>query len=50
MACLISELNYVLYKKNKKNQNKLLINQRKEENMSKHSPRILVDCVERKKA
>jgi hypothetical protein len=28
----------------------LLINQRKEENMSKHSPRILVDCVERKKA
>jgi len=37
-------------KKTKKNQNKLLINQRKEENMSKHSPYILVDCVERKKA
>jgi len=40
----------VIQKKSKKNQNKLLINQRKEENMSKHSPRILVDCVERKKA
>jgi hypothetical protein len=40
----------VIQKKTKKNQNKLLINQRKEENMSKHSPYILVDCVERKKA